>query len=92
MIPTPIHPKIDPANPFVGQQSRNQTLESFVRWVLRFGTLVIVSVTGVYMLKSAGALFWNHLADCSQHMGFNPCLANPDLCMQATEKADGTKY
>ena len=27
-----------------------------------------------------------------QHMGFVPCLANPDLLMLATEKTDGTKY
>ena len=27
-----------------------------------------------------------------QHMGFVPCLADPDLWMLATEKTDGTKY
>ncbi len=49
-------------------------------------------VRALYGLKSAGASFWNHLADCMQHMGFIPCLANPDLWMLATEKADGTTY
>ena len=49
-------------------------------------------VRALYGLKSAGALFRNHLADCMRHMGFIPCLADPDLWMLATEKADGTKY
>ena len=38
-------------------------------------------VRELYGLKSAGALFRNHLADCMQHIGFIPCLANPDLWM-----------
>ena len=29
-------------------------------------------------LKSAGVLFCIHLADCMQHMGFTPCLVDPD--------------
>ena len=43
-------------------------------------------------MKSAGALFCNHLADCMQHLGFTPCLAVPDLWMKAAEKEDGTAY
>jgi hypothetical protein len=35
-------------------------------------------VRALYGLKSAGALFCNHLADCMQHIGFAPCLADPD--------------
>jgi phosphate transport system permease protein len=53
MIPTAIHPKLDPANPFVGHQSRNQIRESFVRWILRFGTLVVLSVTAAIILHIA---------------------------------------
>ena len=49
-------------------------------------------VRALYGLKSAGASFRNHLADCMQHMGFVPCLADQDLWMLATEKADSTKY
>jgi hypothetical protein len=49
-------------------------------------------VRALYGLKSAGASFCNHLADCMQHLGFTPCLANPDLWMKAAEKEDGTAY
>ena len=49
-------------------------------------------VRALYGLKSAGASFRNHLADCMRHMGFVPCLADPDSWMLATEKPDGTKY
>jgi hypothetical protein len=35
-------------------------------------------VRALYGLKSAGASFRNHLADCMQHMGFTPCLVDPD--------------
>jgi hypothetical protein len=49
-------------------------------------------VRALYGLKSAGALFCNHLADCMQHLGFTPCLADPDLWMLATKKEDGTAY
>jgi hypothetical protein len=49
-------------------------------------------VRALYSLKSAGELFRNHLADCMRHLGFTPCLADPDLWMKATEKEDGTAY
>jgi hypothetical protein len=42
------------------------------------GKIAIV-VRALYGLKSAGASFRNHLADCMKHLGFAPCLANPDL-------------
>ena len=35
----------------------------------------------LYGIKSASALFLNHLSDCIQHMGYNPCLAEPNLWM-----------
>ena len=49
-------------------------------------------VRALYGLKSAGASFCNHLANCMQYIGFTSCLANPDLWMMATEKEDGTQY
>ena len=49
-------------------------------------------VRALYGLKSAGASFLNHLADCMQPMCFISCFANPDLWMLATEKADSMKY
>ncbi len=36
----------------------------------------------IYGLKSSGASFRNHLVDCMRHMGYTPCLANPDLWMK----------
>jgi hypothetical protein len=47
-------------------------------------------VSALYGLKSAGASFCSHLADCMRHMGFTPCLADPDLWMMATESPDST--
>ena len=49
-------------------------------------------VRALYGLKSAGALFCSHLADCKRHMGFTPCLADSYLWMMATEKPDSTQY
>ena len=49
-------------------------------------------VRALYGLKSAGALFRNHLADCMRHLGFTPCLADPDLWLKAAEKPDGLAY
>ena len=31
----------------------------------------------LYGLNSAGASFWNHLADCMKHMEYIPCPAYP---------------
>ena len=30
-------------------------------------------------LKSSGAAVCNHLADCTRHLGYKPCMADPDL-------------
>ncbi len=49
-------------------------------------------VRALYGLKSAGASFCNHLADCMRHLGFTPCLADPDLWLKAAEKPDGSAY
>jgi hypothetical protein len=46
----------------------------------------------LYGLKSAGARFRNHLADCMHHLGFKPGLADPDLWMLPTMRLDGFEY
>ena len=52
-----------------------------------------IVVRALYGLKSAGASFRNHLADCMNHLGFKPCLADPDLWMMAMVRpSDGSEY
>jgi hypothetical protein len=47
----------------------------------------------LYGLKSVGAAFRNHLAECMKHLGWNPCLADRDLWMKAeTRPDDGVLY
>ena len=47
----------------------------------------------LYGLKSAGASFHNHLANCMTHLGSTPCLADPDLWMRAEVRpSDGVSY
>jgi hypothetical protein len=50
-------------------------------------------VRALYGLKSAGAAFRNHLAECMKHLGWHPCLAERDLWMKAeTRPYDGVLY
>ena len=42
------------------------------------GKMAII-VRSLYGLKSAGAAFRNHLADCMHMLDYKPCLADPDL-------------
>jgi hypothetical protein len=47
----------------------------------------------LYGLKSAGASFRNHLAECMKHLGWHPCRADRDLLMKAeTSPDDGVSY
>ena len=47
----------------------------------------------LYGLKSAGASFRNHLADCMRHLGYRSCLADQDLWIkEATRPEDGFRY
>ena len=46
----------------------------------------------LYGGKSAGKDFRNHLRACMSHIGFTPCLADPDVWMRPAQKADGSKY
>jgi hypothetical protein len=42
-----------------------------------------IMVRALYSLKIASVSFCNHLTDCTNHLGFTPCLADPDLWMMA---------
>jgi hypothetical protein len=47
----------------------------------------------LYGLKSSGASFRNHLADCMWHLGWVSCIADQDLWMKAKVRpTDGHKY
>jgi hypothetical protein len=45
-------------------------------------------VRALYGLKSAGAAFRKHLAECMNHLGWNPCRADRDLWMKAEIRPD----
>jgi hypothetical protein len=50
-------------------------------------------VRALYGLKSIGASFSRHLADCMRYMGYTPCKADPDLWMKiAIRPDDDFKY
>lgn len=52
-----------------------------------------IIVRSLYGLKSAGASFRNHLADCMMHLGWQPCKADQDLWFKPeTRPDDGHKY
>jgi hypothetical protein len=50
-------------------------------------------VLDLYVLKSAGAAFINHLYECMKHLGWKPCRTDRDLWMKAeTRPYDGVLY
>ncbi|KAI2509582.1 Reverse transcriptase (RNA-dependent DNA polymerase) [Fragilaria crotonensis] len=50
-------------------------------------------VRALYGLKSAGASFRNHLADCMRHLGWQSCIADPDVWLKPEIRpSDGHKY
>jgi hypothetical protein len=52
-----------------------------------------INVRALYGLKSAGASFRNHLADCMRHLGWEPCKADHDLWMKPeVRKEDNYRY
>ena len=54
---------------------------------------IAVIVRALYGLKSAGASFRNHLADCMRELGYQSCLADADVWYKAeTRPSDGHKY
>ncbi|KAL7526268.1 LOW QUALITY PROTEIN: hypothetical protein ACHAXR_003858, partial [Thalassiosira sp. AJA248-18] len=51
-----------------------------------------IVVRALYGLKSSGAAFRAHLADCMRHCGYASCKADPDLWLKSTIDEDGTEY
>ena len=51
-----------------------------------------IIVRALYGLKSSGDAFHNQLADCMRNIGYASCLADPDLLMKPTKKANGESY
>ena len=51
-----------------------------------------IIVRSLYGLKSAGASFRNHLADCMRSLGYTACLADQDVWYKAETRPDGFKY
>ena len=52
-----------------------------------------IIVRALYGLKSAGASFRNHLADCMRHLGWESCKADHDVWFKPeVRKDDGHKY
>ena len=49
-------------------------------------------VRALYGLKSSGAAFRNHLAECMRHLEYVPCRADPDLWMKPAVRSDGFEY
>ena len=49
-------------------------------------------VRALYGLKSAGAAFRSHLADCMRHIGYQSCPADHDLWMKSEVKPNGDRY
>jgi hypothetical protein len=45
-------------------------------------------VRSLYGLKSSGAAFRNHLAECMKHLGWNPCHADRGIWMKAETRPD----
>jgi hypothetical protein len=46
-------------------------------------------VRALYGLRSAGASFRNHLADCMRSLGYTSCLADQDVWYKAMTRPDG---
>jgi hypothetical protein len=46
-------------------------------------------VRALYGLKSAGAAFWNHLASCLGHLGYESSRGDPDVWFRAAIKVTG---
>ena len=52
-----------------------------------------IIIRALYGLKSSGASFRNHLADCMRMLGYQSCLADPDLWYKPmVQPSDGYKY
>ena len=55
------------------------------------GKQAVVTRT-LYGMKYSARDFRNHLRDCMGNMGYQSCLADPDLWMQVSKLDNGLKY
>ena len=46
----------------------------------------------LYGLKSSGATFHTHLANCMKHLGYTPCLDDPYLWLKPEVDPDGKEH
>ena len=53
---------------------------------------IAIVVRALYGGKVAGANFRNHLRDCMEHLGYQSCLADPDLWMKVSVKPNNDRY
>ena len=53
---------------------------------------VAIVVRALYGGKVAGANFRNHLRDCMMYLGYESCLADPDLWMKVGVKSNNERY
>ena len=60
-------------------------------WGADAGKKAII-VRALYGLKSAGAAFRRHLADCMRNLGYKSCPADHDLWIKPAVDNDGDKY
>ena len=51
-----------------------------------------IIVRALYGLRSSGAAFRAHLADCMRHIGYTSCKADPDLWLKPMKNEDGVEY
>lgn len=51
-----------------------------------------ILVRALYGLKSSGAAFRNHLAECMRQLGYTSCPADPDVWMRPEVRGDGYRY
>ena len=45
----------------------------------------------LYSGKSAGHDFWKHLRSCMEFLGFQSCMADPEIWIHPKTKEDGSK-
>ncbi len=48
-------------------------------------------VRALYGGKTAGRDFWHHLRSCMEMLGFESCLADPDVWIRSVERKDGSQ-
>ena len=60
---------------------------------LEYQGKIAVIKRALYGGKRAGSDYWKHIRTCMKHLGFEPCVADPDLWMRkATKPCDGSEY